>query len=120
MFPHVLIEKTTQTCVIPMTLPMKAVMSISCVSDAVFLKLRQNLMQMHCSFKSTIRKLWVACNMLRNTHPTQKQCKRLWLQVTTLTQKTVISWNLVAEGSTTYHSWSSKQVQKLLGTHSYA
>jgi len=30
---------------IPMTLPLKAAMSISCVSDRVFLRLTQNLMQ---------------------------------------------------------------------------
>ena len=60
---------------IPMTLPLKAVMSISCFSYAVFLRLMQNLIQIHCFFTSTIRKLWGACNMLKNTHPLRKNAE---------------------------------------------
>jgi hypothetical protein len=42
--------------VLPMALSSKAVLSTSCISDAVSTGLKQNLLQMCCSFKSAIRK----------------------------------------------------------------
>jgi hypothetical protein len=97
---------------IPITLPLKAVMSISCVSDAVFLRLMQNIMHIHCFFKSTTRKLCGACNMLRNTHPLRNNAEGYG--------SNSHNDNDITEGSITYHSWLSKWVEKLLGTHSYA
>jgi hypothetical protein len=40
--------------VLPVELSPKAVLSISCVSDAVFASLKQNFTQMLCTFKSAI------------------------------------------------------------------
>jgi hypothetical protein len=91
-----------------MTLPMKAAMSISCVPDAVFLRLTQNLMQIHCFFKKTIRKLWGARNMLKNTHPLRNNAEGYGCNSHHTDPMKVTSQNLVAEGSITYHSWSSK------------
>jgi len=77
------------------------------------------LMQIHCFFKKTIRKLWGARNMLKNTRPLRNNAEGYGCNSQHTDQMTVTSQNLVAEGSITYHSWSSKWVQTILGTHSY-
>jgi hypothetical protein len=46
-----------------MPLSSKAVLSILGVSDAVFLGLMQNFLQVPCSFKVAIRKSWIVVNL---------------------------------------------------------
>jgi hypothetical protein len=46
--------RLNRVCVLPMALSPKAVVSISCFSDAVFPNLKQNFTQTRCYFKSTI------------------------------------------------------------------
>jgi hypothetical protein len=59
----------------PHDISAKAVLSISCVSDAVFLSLEQNFMEMRCSFKSAIGKSWIAFNTHNNKHPLRSNTK---------------------------------------------
>jgi hypothetical protein len=39
---------------------------VSCVLDAFFPSLKQNVMQMCCFFKSAIKKWWITLNMQNN------------------------------------------------------
>jgi hypothetical protein len=62
-------ENHSYVCVFIMTLSLNALLSISCISDAVFPSLKQNLTQMCWSFKSAIRKLQIVLNMHKNKCP---------------------------------------------------
>jgi hypothetical protein len=59
-------ENLSKICVISMALSSAAVLSISCISNAVFPSCQQTFMQLHCS---AIRKKWIAFNMNKNEHP---------------------------------------------------
>jgi hypothetical protein len=61
-------ESHSKVCVLPMALSPKAVLSISCISNAVFPILKQELMQMLCSFKSVVRKSQIALNTHNYKH----------------------------------------------------
>jgi hypothetical protein len=50
-------ENRSKICVISMALSSAAVLSISCISSAVFLSCQQTFMELHCS---AIRKSWIA------------------------------------------------------------
>jgi hypothetical protein len=56
-------------CVIDMALAQKAVLSLSCISDAIFMSFKQNLVQVNCSFKSAITKLWITHLTHNSKHP---------------------------------------------------
>jgi hypothetical protein len=57
-FSHIRIKKSLQMSVFsPWYCHLKAVLSIPCISDEIFLILRQNLTQMHFSFKSEVQKI---------------------------------------------------------------
>ena len=103
---------------IPMTLPVKAAMSISCVSDAVCLRVMRNLMQINCFFKSTIRRLWGACIMLKNTHPLINNAECYGRNSHHTDSNDCDITEPSGRRLITYHSWSSKWVQKLPGTRS--
>jgi hypothetical protein len=67
--------KFSQVChskvrVLPMALSPEAVLSISCVSDAVFPSLKQNFTQMLCSFKSAYNR-----KSLNNKHSLRSNTK---------------------------------------------
>jgi hypothetical protein len=51
-----------------MALSLKGVLSISCIPDALYQSLKNNLMHMHCSFKSAIRKSEIALTT-HDAHP---------------------------------------------------
>lgn len=66
-----------------------------CISDAVFLCLKQNLMHMHCSFTSAIRKLQIAltCNAIE---PFCEAVQRVMAaELYMLTWNIAILWQLV-------------------------
>jgi hypothetical protein len=51
-FPHIWTKKNhPKVHILCMGLSLKAVMAISCVPDTHFPSIKQNLIQMHCSFK---------------------------------------------------------------------
>jgi hypothetical protein len=64
---------------------------------AVFPSLKQNLPEMHCSFKSSNRKSQIALNMHNNKHPLGSMQRVMAASLTRLTQKIVIMWHLAAE-----------------------
>jgi hypothetical protein len=69
-----------KVCVISMILSSEAVLSISCISNAVFLRCKGTFMQLHFS---AIRKSWIAFNMNKNKCPPRSSvegygCKTHW------------------------------------------
>jgi hypothetical protein len=56
-------------------LPSKAVLSILCISDAVFPGLKQNLLQIYYSFTPVIRKLQIKLNTHNNQRPARKNAE---------------------------------------------
>jgi hypothetical protein len=66
-FPHSRIKKNTQMSVFcPWYCHLKAVLSISYIFYAVFPSLKQNLTQMHFSFKSKLRRLRITLHVNSN------------------------------------------------------
>jgi len=73
-------ENHSKICVISMALSSAAVLSISCVTNAVFPSCQQTFMQLHCSATG---KSWFAFNMNKNKHPRKNEaevygCKTHW------------------------------------------
>jgi len=66
-------KKSIKSCVLSITKEPKDVCSISYISDAIFLILKQNVMQMHHSFKSAIRKSWIRLYMQSQTPAERKR-----------------------------------------------
>lgn len=97
-FPHNWIEKTVQTCVLPHTTS-----TISCF---------EHFMHFQCS----LPELAATLNM-NNTH-WEGTDRVMAVQLTTLTQKTVIQWHLVAKSYTTCHVGSSSKLGSFC-THLY-
>jgi hypothetical protein len=76
-FPMFQSRKPLRSLCYPMPMPLKAVLSILCVSNAVFPSLKQNLMQVHCSFKSAIRESRIILNTHKMIKPFEKQQRGL-------------------------------------------
>jgi hypothetical protein len=73
-------ENHSKICVISVALSSAAVLSISCISNAVCPSCQQTFMQLHCS---AIRKSWITFNMNKNKHPPKGNaegygCKTHW------------------------------------------
>jgi hypothetical protein len=97
-FPHIWTEKTIQMCVLPHTTS-----TTSCFEQF-----------MH--FQYSLPELAATLNM-NNTH-WEATDRVMAVQLTTLTQKTVIQWHLVAESYTTCHVGSSCKLGSFC-THLY-
>lgn len=67
------LKKPIKICVLSITIEPKDECSISYISDAVFLILKQNVMQMHHSFKSVIRKSGIRLYMQSQTPAERKR-----------------------------------------------
>jgi hypothetical protein len=73
-------ENHSKISVISIALLSAAILSISCISNAVFLSCQQAFMQLYCS---AVRKSWIAFNMNKNKHPPESNaesygCKNHW------------------------------------------
>ena len=66
-FPCLYQVKHLEVCVLLMALPEKALVNVSCISDAVFPSLEQKLTQISCSYKSAIRNHGLHCNEAKST-----------------------------------------------------
>jgi len=72
-FPKSIFRKPLNRLCSPNRIVTKAILSISCTLDALFLRLEQ--MQRHCFCKSAIRKLLIILNMHYNEHPLRRNTK---------------------------------------------
>jgi hypothetical protein len=103
-----------------MAMSPKDVLSVSCVSDAVFPSLIQNFTQMRCSFKSAISLI----TENRGSHLTRATINTRWeatqrvmeAKLTRLAHKIAMQLHVVAESCTIYSSRSGRPVRKLLDT----
>ena len=76
LLPHFNKKNPSKVCVLYITIELKDICSISYISDAISLILKQNIMHMHHSFKSAIRKSWIRLNMQSQT-PLERKCTGL-------------------------------------------
>jgi hypothetical protein len=96
-----LVWGTSKFYVLPMAMSLKAILSISHVSDAVFLSFKPKLMQLWCSFVSPIGKSSIILNINDKKHLYRSNTEVYGSKLTRLTQKTFILWHLVKESNTT-------------------
>jgi hypothetical protein len=104
--PRVKRESDSKFCILTIALFLKVVLRISCMSDAVFESLKQNLMQCIVPSNRALEYSGLCFTPTTlNTHWEAVQ-RVMALKLTRQIQKTAVLWHIVAGSCTTWHFWS--------------